>query len=277
MRIGAMAAVVVTAMICGMAWAGDNQQPSGAAVGSTIALSAEAAAKPSLSSSVTSVASANSAAEAGRAPTKRPARFDFGPLLDETRKFTIHYDKVQSVVWMTQLLLTQAELNRGDLDQEATLKRLDVLKPYLVFFVNRKPIRSTDLNEQASEDEIKANAWLVAKDGSHVRPLDQIPAETAALLDPMQAVIKKSSPSMRVVTILFPNQDAKGRPLVDELVRDKLTVVLGVTNDYPEATFVYHTPLDGASPPMTCPGCKEQVSPKWGYCPWCGKALPAVK
>ena len=74
-----------------------------------------------------------------------------------------------------------------------------------------------------------------------------------------------------------PNKDAKGRPLVDELAKDKLTVVLGETNDYPEATFVYHTPFDAASTPLTCPGCGEQVSPKWGYCPWCGKALPALK
>ena len=73
--------------------------------------------------------------------------------------------------------------------------------------------------------------------------------------------------------LMFPATTGGGKAVIDPSRKARLTLVLKEDSRFKEAVLVWHTPFDATNPVPPCHQCKEQVSAKWSYCPWCGASL----
>ena len=76
--------------------------------------------------------------------------------------------------------------------------------------------------------------------------------------------------SANMHVLVFPANGPDNKPIVEASKKDKLTLVLKADHQFKESTFVWRTPFDATTPAPPCPKCKEPLSAKWTFCPWCG-------
>lgn len=208
------------------------------------------------------------------AQTEQPV--DLGAFATEAMLMQIDGDQTQLAMWYPYEFYVEANLQGGDATRESVEKDAAFIKPYLTVIVQC----STDLEDGSSvyvpEKKVRSRAVLKASDGSDIMPLTDPPAMVSAAVAAMKEIMASEGDegSANLHVLVFPNMDKGGKPLVDATKKGKLKLVLKADGKYKQAEFLWNTPFDAMKSAPPCPKCKEKVSAKWSFCPWCGEKLP---
>jgi hypothetical protein len=120
-----------------------------------------------------------------------------------------------------------------------------------------------------------ARAVLVLPDGSEIKPLTKVPPLVAASMSAMKVMIAAEGDAGGANThiLLFPSKDKKGNKVIDAKSKSKLRLKLKADKVFEETIFTWYTPFDAVTTVPPCHKCKEKISAKWSFCPWCGVKL----
>jgi hypothetical protein len=204
----------------------------------------------------------------------RPPSIDVGAFAKEMMKLKIEGDQTQMGLWFPDEYFIQVGIQEGR-SRERAEKQASFLAPYLTFAVVRSIARKDGPAEYRSEDELRAKVVLQLADGREIAPLKELPprvSEEIALIK--EGMAANGGASMEHASILlFPSRTPDGRSIIDISKRQKLTLVLKADQPFRDTPLVWYTPFDALAPANPCPKCREPLSAKWSYCPWCGAAL----
>jgi len=185
-------------------------------------------------------------------------------------------DRYQLALWYPYGLYVESSMMKSKESRADVEKATAYLKPYITIAVQCSIQKEDGDSVYASESKVLARAVLKDADGSEILPVVKPPAMVSATVAAIKAIISaegdEGSKNMHV--LVFPNKGKNGKPLVDENAKSKLTMVLKADGSYKETEFVWNTPFDSLKSVPPCPNCKEHVSAKWSFCPWCGAKLP---
>jgi hypothetical protein len=211
---------------------------------------------------------------AKEAPRKAPA--DLGAFIKEIMTLKIDGDRTQTVLWLPHELFVQAGMADGT-PRAQVEKNVVFLKPYNVMYVQCCVEKDDGTSAYAGEKQTRARAVLRLKDGTEIKPLDKIPPMVRATVLAMKTLITAEGDegSKHMYVLVFPAQGQDGKDIVNTASQDRLTMVLKADKDYPEVVCTWHTPFDAVTPIPPCAKCREPVSAKWSFCPWCGQRIPA--
>lgn len=209
---------------------------------------------------------------AGQQAPKPQATADLGNFVKEIMLLDMQGNKSQMVFWFPQEFLLASALAQSKEPRASLEEQLAVIKPYLLLGVQCSADSLDGTPSYQSEKVIRARTVLKSPDGSEIAPLTTVPPFVSIMAEAMQTTMA-SEGDKNLYILVFPSKSKDGKPLIVTDHKDKLTVVLKPGGGYPQATFVWHTPFDAVTPMAPCPSCKEMVSAKWSFCPWCGAKL----
>jgi hypothetical protein len=207
---------------------------------------------------------------------KKPG-VDVGSLVSELMTLKLDGTKSQMALWLPYEFFVQVEISQGGEDPKAVESSMAFLKPYLAFAVVRSENLADGREKYATEKDIRSATILRLRDGTEIRPLDVVPANINMTLAAFKAGMAHQGSMEHAHILVFPSQTRDGKPIIDTTKRSKLTLVLKPNGEFPETSIVWYTPFDALTPSAPCSKCKEGLSAKWSYCPWCGAAIPVVR
>jgi hypothetical protein len=204
-------------------------------------------------------------------------KVDVGSFIKELMVLKGEGPQCQVAIWLPFDFFVEAGLARGGTSRAEVERGLRVLKPYHAIIVQRALTHDDGSMEYASQRDVLAAAVLRLDNGDEVAPLDpeRIPPLVSGMAETMKKIVASGGGERGASTyvLMFPATTAEGKAVIDPSRKARLTLVLKEDSRFKEAVLVWHTPFDATKPVPPCLQCKEQVSAKWSYCPWCGASL----
>jgi hypothetical protein len=207
-------------------------------------------------------------------PSSEPVS-DLGSMIQEGMVLNMEGNQRQLVIWYPFEFFVEIYRNVGGLTTTEAEKELMDQKPYQLFIVQCSWDKDDGSTSYASEKEVSARAVLKSDTGQEIEPVDDIPPSVSDRLAAMKELMAGNAGAAGAAMhlLLFPATIQEEKAIVDMSRREKLTMVLKADEHFKEAEFVWHTPFDALTQVPPCFKCKEPVSAKWFYCPWCGASL----
>ncbi|MBI1903635.1 MAG: zinc ribbon domain-containing protein [Planctomycetia bacterium] len=203
------------------------------------------------------------------------SKVDLGAFTQEIMNLKMEGDKTQLALWFPHEFFIQAQLNDGNTTRGQAEQDLALLKPYHAVIVQCSIDKGNGKSDYAGQKDVAARAVLKLADGTEIAPVQNVPITVSLVVTAMKSFLSaegdEGGANMHV--LIFPAQTKEGKTIVDTAKKGKLTLVLKADKQFPETTFAWHTPFDATTPAAPCPKCKERVSAKWSFCPWCGAGL----
>jgi hypothetical protein len=200
---------------------------------------------------------------------------DIGAFVKELMAVKIDGTRTQLAIWFPYEFFIEAALSQPGSTRAGVEQDVGFMKPYITMIIQCKFENPDGSGLYASEAEVRARAALKMADGTEVSPIDRTPPKIAAMVSALKTIISAEGDagSANMHILVFPTQNKQGKLIVNTSQKDKLALVLKADRRYPETIFAWHTPFDATANVTMCSRCKEQVSPKWTYCPWCGQKI----
>jgi hypothetical protein len=204
-------------------------------------------------------------------------KVDVGSFLKELMALKADANQIQVAMWFPLELFAEAGLAQGGNSRAEVERRLRFLRPYHTIVVVRGWNQDDGSMAFASQRDVLAAAVLRLDNGEEIAPLD--PDRIPPLASGMAEVMKKAAAAgvgklgAHMYVLMFPATTVEGKAIIDPSRKARLNLVLKADSHFNEAVLVWRTPFDATNPVPPCPQCKEQVSAKWSYCPWCGANL----
>ncbi|HEX8129187.1 MAG TPA: zinc ribbon domain-containing protein [Pyrinomonadaceae bacterium] len=200
---------------------------------------------------------------------------DIGSFVKEIMALEIEGETQHTAVWFPFEFFVAAGMADGKEMRAAVERNMSLLKPYLIIAVqvNRDLPGGTTLYQ--TESEVRSRSAIKLDDGTEIAPLTKVPPMVTAALVQMKSIFSQRGGESQANTffMLFPNKTGTGKLVVDERQRDKLTLLLKASRNFPQTTFTWRTPFDAVTGVPDCPKCKAGLSAKWTYCPYCGQKI----
>ena len=198
---------------------------------------------------------------------------DLGTFTKEIMSLKLEGAAVQLAMWFPMEFFAEAALAEGGATREQVEKNLAFMKPFHTLVVQVGTSQPDGATTYESERSVRARAVLRAADGDEVGSLEKPPPMVSATVNAMKGFMAQDGNTANMHVLVFPASTPGGKPLVDVAKRGKLTLVLKAKGDAKESQFIWRTPFDALNPVPPCAKCKEPVSGKWFFCPWCGAKL----
>jgi len=204
----------------------------------------------------------------GNSPVKtQPRPVDPGKFMTEMMKMSMSDNVNQITVWLPFEFWVRVGMMKTGGNRALAEQMFAAVRPYIVLFVRRKATSADGSKINVTAEQVETSTVLVGADGTEVKCLKELPADVRTIASSMKASLEKKG---KMHLLVFRNANEKGKPLVNEAQRGKLTVLLKPVADFPQMKVTYRTPFDAAVAKKQCAKCKDEVSVKWTYCPWCG-------
>jgi hypothetical protein len=186
----------------------------------------------------------------------------------------LNSEQSQLAMWLPFEFFLEAGLVEGGKSRAQVENDLAFLKPYHAIFVQSSLDQADGSSLYATEKEVLGRASLMLEDGTELKPLDKIPPLVSATLAAMKAIIRAEGDagSANLHILLFPSAN-NNKPVIDAGKKGKLTLVMKGDKRFRQEVFNWYTPFDAINHGLVCQRCKESISVKWSYCPWCGAAI----
>jgi len=199
-------------------------------------------------------------------------KIDISALTQETQKMQQQADQMTLVWWIPEEFWWVSSAQNPTVTKAQTENLIDVLRPYILIIIvdgNIGPFGGVTYKPEA---EIRAGIQIKDSRGNYYHPLseDKIDADTKNFLSIMKPIFVNMLGPMgqNMHFFLFPAEDKNARRIAQAKKQGAFSVKLD------EREFRWRLPLGSLLPPKTCPGCKEDCSGAWNFCPWCGTRLP---
>jgi hypothetical protein len=204
-------------------------------------------------------------------PTAPAAPVNIGEFIKEIMCMHMSGNRTSLGMWLPyEFFLAAAGAEEG-MTRESAEKEVSLLKGYLVLAVQAEEEDEDGTTHYANEAEIRRRVVVRLSDGTEAAPLASVPPKVAIIAAALKAGVAQQAKDVHIV--MFSNRTDDGKLIIDETKRGKLTAVLKGKGGQEDVLFTWRTPFDAATPPVPCPKCKDDVSAKWMFCPWCGQKL----
>ena len=210
-----------------------------------------------------------------RAETQRVPAADLGAFVKEIMKLKMVGDRTELAMWFPFEFYVEANLAESGQTRHVAEQELAFLKPYLTVIVQRSVNRADGSSLYSTEQDVRSRAVLVLPDNTEIRPLDKVSPIVAATVAAMKAMMASEGDpgGANLHVLVFPSKDTHGRWVVETDKKSRLKLLLKRDGRFGDSTFTWHTPFDAITSVPPCQKCKEPVSAKWSFCPWCGAKL----
>lgn len=199
-----------------------------------------------------------------------PPKVNVGSMVTEMMKMQLEGNQQQLVMWMPFEFFVACGTAQGDSWEEAS-KAMATFKDYNVVCVMREVTNADGTNTYASADQVQKSTFLRGADGEEVKPLATVPAKVSAMATVMrQSMAAQGGPQAENMRLLFFPRQSNGKDIGSANDKGKFVIELQPVDNFEASTITYHTPFDALRPQHVCPHCKESISAKWSFCPWCG-------
>ena len=206
---------------------------------------------------------------------KRKSTVDLGAFIKELMVMKIEGNNSQLAIWCPFEFYVEATLAEGGQTRATVEKDFSYLRPYLTVIVQCGIDQIDGSTLYSSEREVRARAVLKLADGTEIRPLDKVPPMVSIIVAAIKTMLSSEGDpgGANMHVLVFPSKSKQGKPIVDTVKKDELTLVLKANGNFNQTAFAWHTPFDAITNVPPCPMCGESVSAKWSFCPWCGEKL----
>lgn len=213
----------------------------------------------------------------GQDGPEKNAEVDLGAFVKEIMLMKLAGNHMELAMWFPFDFFVESALAEGGTTRSQAERDVAFLKPYEILIVQRSTDDMFGRSKYADQESVRDRAVLLSRNGSELKPLDDIPPLVNATMVAMKTMISAEGDagSANMHVLVFPGKDKAGKPLVDTGKRDRLTLVLKGDGNFTETKFTWRTPFDATSKSPPCSKCGEWVSTKWTYCPYCGKKQAA--
>ncbi len=200
---------------------------------------------------------------------------DLGGFTKEIMQFKVDSNFTELVMWTPLEFFVESSVAGGMGTGDEVAKDLAYLEPYVIMIAQTSIIQLDGSALYSTEEEVRRRAVLLTADGTEILPVEDVPPFVAATMAAIKVIFASEGDpgGKNLHTLVFPDKDKQGKPIVDTSKKDKLTLVLKPDGPFQEAVFTWHTPFDAMTSVPPCSKCGESVSAKWGHCPWCGAEL----
>ncbi len=207
-------------------------------------------------------------------PPARP-KVNLGSFVKEIMILKMEGNQSQLAMWFPFEFFAQANLAEGGKSLADAEREVRFLKPFHVIAVQVALDQDDGSKVYSGEKAVRGRASLRLEQGGELKPLDRVPPLVSASVEAMKKMISAEGDagSANIHVLIFPATTTDRKPVIDTAKKGKLTLVLKSQGPFKETTFAWRTPFDATTPVAPCSRCKEAVSPKWTYCPWCGMNL----
>lgn len=201
---------------------------------------------------------------------------DLGVFLKELMQFKMVGDRTELAILLPFEFLIEAGLAEGGQTRQALEKEVAFLKSYLTIIVQCSYDRADGSSVYSPERDVRARSVLLLPDGTEVRPLAKVPPMVGATMAAMKVMMASEGDAggANMHVLVFPSKDKKGKPIIDAKKRGKVRLRMKPSGRFPNSVLTWRTPFDSIVKAPPCGKCKEAVSAKWSFCPWCGNKLP---
>ncbi len=199
---------------------------------------------------------------------------DLGAFVKELMVMKMDGDQSQMAIWFPFEFFLESGLAENNKSRAEIERDLAFLKPFHTITIQCSMDQPDGSNLYASEKEVRSRAFLKLEDGTELHPLDKVPPMVSATVAAMKSLIEAEGDagSANMHILIFPSTK-DNKPVIDSSKKGKLTLVLRADKRFRPVTINWHTPFDSVNPNSFCPRCKESISAKWSYCPWCGASI----
>ena len=213
-------------------------------------------------------------AETKQASTPEPA-VDLGAFTKEIMQLKMTGDQSELAMWFPFEFYVESSWEKSNQTREDAEKDVEFIKPYLTIIVQCSLDQADGSSLYSSEKEVRARAVLLLPDGTEIHPLDKVPPTVAATVAAIKALMSAEGDAggANMHVLVFPSKDKQGNLVVDTKKISKLNLQLKADRKFGNCVFTWRTPFDATTSAPPCQKCKESVSAKWSFCPWCGNKL----
>ena len=211
----------------------------------------------------------------GGAETAREPAVDLGSFVKEIMKLKMAGNRIELAMWFPFEFYLEANLAQSVQTRQEVEKGIAFIKPYLTVIVQCSVNQPDGSSLYSSEREVRSRAVLVLPDNTEIRPLDKVSPVVAATVAAMKAMMASEGDpgGANLHVLVFPSKDKNGKWVVETNKKSKLKLLLKGNGKFDDSIFTWHTPFDAITSVPPCQKCKEPVSAKWSFCPWCGAKL----
>lgn len=210
---------------------------------------------------------------------KAPAhRADVGAFVKEIMAVRVDGDDMTLAMWMPCEFFLAAGTAQGQ-DSASAEKDLAFLKPYMLFVVQVSRDDEEGTSVYSTKEDVEARLSLRLPDGKELRPLAKTPPNVLAVASTMTALMgaEGDAGGKNMHVFVFSAKTPDGKLAFDTTSKAKLALVLKPAKGFKECLLTWRTPFDAMVPATPCRKCKEDVSAKWSFCPWCGHTIAEAK
>lgn len=202
-------------------------------------------------------------------------KVDLGSFVKEIMVLNMNGEQSELAMWLPYEFFVESSLAQGGIDRATAERQLRLLKPYHTIMIQRSLDRDDGSKLYATLQDVRAGAFLRSENGQEIRPLEKVPPFVSTTVEGIKNNMAAQGGDWGANTqvLIFPVTTKDGKAIVNPFKKDKLTLVLKANGHFKETLVVWHTPFDATNPVPPCRKCKESVSAKWSYCPWCGTGL----
>jgi hypothetical protein len=196
-------------------------------------------------------------------------------LVDELQRGSDELNRMDFVFWMPPLLWRHTLAQSASMTGEDIEDFVKVLKPYTLVAVVAGSIGPFGGVTYVPEETLLTRVWIKDGYGTLYGPLsgNTIDADTEMFLAMMKPMfVNLLGPMGRNMHFfLFPAKTDRGEHIADPMQIGSFSIVLN------EVEYRWRLPLSSLVPAKICPVCHEELKGTFGFCPWDGSKLPALK
>jgi hypothetical protein len=217
------------------------------------------------------------AAGRGQDAVADAAKVDIGGFVKEVMKIKIAGDNSELAMWFPFEFFVQSALTEKGMTRERAEADLAMLKPYQIVIVQCGTDNIMGLTKYVGEKDVRSRAVILLTDGTELKPIEKAPPMVNVFMAAMKAMIgaEGDAGSENMHVLVYSGKDKNGKPIIDTSKQDKLTLLLKPHGAFKKTVFTWRTPFDATTQVPPCAKCKEPVSAKWQFCPYCGSKQPA--
>ncbi len=202
-------------------------------------------------------------------------KVDLGSFIKEIMILKMEGDQTQLALWFPFEFFLQANMAESGRTRAQAEKDIAFLQPYHVIAVQISLDQPDGSKVYTGEKSVRGRVSLKSDSGKAIKPLDRVPPLVSASVEAMKKLItaEGDAGSANIHVLVFPATTPDQKSVIDTSKKAKLSLVLKPEGPFALSEFVWHTPFDATTPVPPCSRCKEIVSSKWTFCPWCGMNL----
>jgi hypothetical protein len=178
--------------------------------------------------------------------------------------------------WVPFEFFVEVSLKPDGSDRADAERGLDFMKKYQIVVAGIGTHDKSGGVQYVSEKDIRRTVSLKLASGAEFPLIDDVPERVANAVAIFRALFAKNMGEFgnNLQVLVFSSTAKDGKTVLTVSGQKTVVVQFKDIKGMKPIRLEWKTPLDSLNPIPPCARCKESLSAKWSYCPWCGAKIP---